>query len=456
LPFLSVPEEPLEFSGKPYDPHHLHPYGAYLWPYYLQRASGSPDYVRTIWENCERFGSAIEAIDQSLPDGFSRWWPTFAIYNWNDHPQYNYRHDNFAMSAWRADPATGKPKPEGEDLTEVRLNGQTEVHLPLFAKVQHLSSVYYHFKFPDDAVRYVSFEHFFDPETHPTARVQAMVQMKGDLDYTYQDWTATPVQSFCMDKPGQLLDNLVIILTNSEWKDRTHVLNPANPPVLSARNQCFSGSWTGTISHVTAYEDDLIYHYVDGTFKIVRDHKYFEDHWEISPRQIGRQDGGCETFVAKEAAWTGSHSVDLYVEDHERCAPGCSGQICIETSTQLDRIDGDHLPSAFLFDRRCAEVYYVQRAWSLGAPPYNSSSKPTSHTDVTCYGTYVIPLPDLQLKESWGRASPLIFEVTDPSKAQAFRGQEIKHTETKPPWPLDEGLLVYTDTWTWNLVREPD
>lgn len=134
---LSHPELPLDDSGSPYNSHDPHPYAAYLWPYFLDAATGSAAYVRTIWENFPTHTTALEAINASVPDGLQKWWPLFAVYNWNDHPQFNYRFDNLFMSASRADPATGEPRPEGETFTAVELNGQQELHIPLFAKVQH-------------------------------------------------------------------------------------------------------------------------------------------------------------------------------------------------------------------------------------------------------------------------------------------------------------------------------
>jgi hypothetical protein len=452
---LSQPEVPLEFSGNPYDSFDLHPYAAYLWPYFLEVASGSADHVRTIWDRFPHSANALEAINASLPDGFQEWWPLFAVYNWNDHPQFNYRHDNFFLSASRADPATGLPRPEGETFTPVVLDGQADLHIPLFAEVEHLSSIYYHFTFPDDEVSYVAFEHFFDLQTAPTARVQAMVQMVGDPDYTYEDWTETPVKTFCREHADQRLDNLVIILTNSEWQNRSHVLDPVNPPVLYARNRCFSGGWSGTITNVNSLEEDILYRYPQDTFKIVRIRKTVEQRWDISPQVLGRRDSGCETFVVHEATWTGSRSVDEYVEDHERCQPGCTGTICIETSSHVDRLDSGPNPSGILFDRRCAETYHVTRpgGGSLGAPPTSFATKPTSTTHVQCNGTFVIPLPPLELREI-GKGSPFIFDVTDPSRAQAFRGEIVQRDEGIPSG--GEGLYVLSDTWSWNLVREPD
>jgi hypothetical protein len=49
----------------------------------------------------------------------------------------------------------------------------------------------------------------------------------------------------------------------------------------------------------------------------------------------------------------------------------------------------------------------------------------------------------------------LIFDVTDPSKAQVFRDETVDRHETVPGG-LDEGLIVNSTTWSWNLVREPD
>ena len=452
---LGHPELPLDYSGDPYNPHDPHPYAAYLWPYFFDAASGTSDYVRKAWENFPTSANALEALNSALPDGFLKWWPLFAVYNWNDHPQYNYRFDNFTMIAARSDPATGEPRPEGETFIPVQLNGQADLHIPLFAQVPHLSAIYYHFRFPDDDVSYVSFEHFFDLEAEPTARVQAMIQMEGEPDYTYEDWTETPVHAFCRQKAGQRLDNLVIILSNSEWKDKLHVLHPANPPMLFARKECFSGAWSGSITNVISLEEDITYHFIDGTFKIIRNRKTTEQRWDIAPVELGRDDSGCEVFVVNAAEWTGSYSVDEYVEDHERCRPGCTGDICVETSVHIDEVSSGPNPSGILVDRRCAETYHLLRpgAGTLGAPTFSYAHHPTSTTHNQCNGTFVIPLPDIEIRES---GTPrLIFDVTDPSKAQVFRDETVDRHETVPGG-LDEGLIVNSTTWSWNLVREPN
>jgi hypothetical protein len=455
FPFLRQPEEPLEFSGRPYDRYDMHPYGAYLWPYYLERAAGTPDYVRTIWENCTRFDSAVEAIDKSIPDGYRRWWSEFALYNWNSHPEFNYHHDDFHMHVFPADPATGRPRLDGEPSTAVELNGHPQVQIPLFAKVQHLSSIYYHFTFPDEDVRYVAFQHFFDLDANPTARVQAMIQMEGDPDYTYEDWTETPVKTYCRDKPHERLENLVVILTNSEWENRSHVLTPSQDPVLLARDTCYWNAWSGTITNVETWEEDITYHYPDGyaTFQVQR---RLEHHWEIVPSVLGHtDDDDCESEVLFAAIWTGFASVNAHVESHLRCDPDCGEGLCVKTTTQVDQITSPGLPSGFLVNHRCENLYHVHRAPTgrLGAPGAGLASKPTSSTEVSCDGTFTYDLPPLEARENWGR-SRLIFQVTDPSQAEAFSGEEIEEEET--PSPVGDGFYRHTDTWTWNLVRDAD
>ncbi len=443
--FLRQPEEPLEFSGRPHDPFHIHPYGAYLWPYYLERSSGSPDYVRTIWENCTQFHSALRAIDESLPEGFRKWWPEFALYNWNDHPEFNYDHDGFVMSAFRAEPATGKPHPHGESFTEVKLNGQPDVKIPLFAKIQHLSSIYYHFTFPDEDVRYVVFEHFFDVNAHPTARVQAMIKKEGDLEYTYEDWTETPRKAYSSDQAGQRLSDLVIILTNSEWRPLSEDLTPAKDPVLLARGY-LSGAWSGILTHVRTHEEDSETG-DDRSGTTTRTRWRWEQRWEIIPRVIGRYEFGAAVY---EATWVGSGSVNNYYEIRGQCG--------LTVGTTVDQHEGPRMPSAFAFfplpGRRSYQVLRESPSSTVGAPPIGSTSMPARTRTVDCLGGEInsVGLATIRITEAWGIGSPFLLELTDPSKPETFKGEKTNKQEL----PFFRGVVIITNTWTWDLTREPD
>lgn len=48
----------------------------------------------------------------------------------------------------------------------------------------------------------------------------------------------------------------------------------------------------------------------------------------------------------------------------------------------------------------------------------------------------------------------MIFDVPDPAKAQAIRGEKVVREESVPAGA--EGLRVFSDIWTWSLVREPN
>lgn len=69
-----------------------------------------------------------------------------------------------------------------------------------------------------------------------------------------------------------------------------------------------------------------------------------------------------------------------------------------------------------------------------------------------CNGTFVVPLPNIELRE--GAPPAMIFDVADPSKAQAIRGEKVDRQESVPDGA--EGLRVFSDIWTWSLVREPN
>jgi hypothetical protein len=59
----------------------------------------------------------------------------------------------------------------------------------------------------------------------------------------------------------------------------------------------------------------------------------------------------------------------------------------------------------------------------------------------------------LLFKEYW-RQGRMELQVTDPSKAEAFRGEEID--EDWQETPVGDGFYAYRRVLTWNLVREPD
>lgn len=234
--FLTYPELSLE------DRKDQHEYGAYLLPFYLAR-SYQPELIRTIWDATASKDS-LAAIDGAISGGFLEEWPEFVKLNLNREPVKQYQlWDNLLMRALVAN-------------DDAILNGAKEVEIPLEANLGHLTALYYEFTFSDPKVSKVRFRNSdrFSSGAEPRARVQALIKIEGQ-GWKYEDWTNLPERKFCRTKPEERLEELIIIFSNSEWQDRTDVLDPGSPgPALVYNDQpctceAFASvqKWTGQV-----------------------------------------------------------------------------------------------------------------------------------------------------------------------------------------------------------------
>ena len=232
--FLKDTMLPLESA-----PVRYHGYGAYLFPFFLKNSLGSAGPVKAMWANTEASGS-LKAINAAIPGGFEAQWPEFVKDNWNRSPVNFYQ--SWDLLAEGAKPARKivslLGNAPGNDIT---LNGY----------VPHLSAVYYHISFPDPNIRAVAYYNPLAWET--TAHVWGLVRMQGKPDWENpQDWTKSPAKFFCRDLAGERIAEMVVIISNSEWQDRTKTLHPASDPRVSMTNVgCWR--WTGSVS-MTAHQ----------------------------------------------------------------------------------------------------------------------------------------------------------------------------------------------------------
>jgi len=247
--FLDVPEESLESRMNNND---YHPYGAYLFPFYLAQILGKPELIKSIWDNAENYDS-LESIDRAIPGGFKTQWPEFVRYNWNKQPfdQYQKRDPNPPLTKGAV--TVGTPKGDSNNHVEiVDLFGLPEIEFTMDANINHLAAHYYHFIFNDPNVRSVAFYNPFIDLTNPSSfdpavNITALVKIVGK-DWDVQDWTYLPAKSFCLDKNEERVDELVIIFSNRDWHN--HVLQPVAPPRLMANNiGCWR--WKGSAADVT-------------------------------------------------------------------------------------------------------------------------------------------------------------------------------------------------------------
>lgn len=260
---LGVPEQPLDLINDD------HEYGAYLLPFFVHRKTGNADFVRVAWEKCAS-QPALEALDQAMAGGFEAVWPEFARANWNRWADWNPKPIEDYVT-W--DKLHDQAKPAGGASLHVSLAGRMDAEQELTVDLPRLSATYKYFKFPDDTTRTVAFwngvtsklslkdipaigvQYQPDPATDDEkkgARVQALIKLKGQ-EWQVADWTNLPYVTFCRDMLAERIDELVLIISNSEFKDRERKLKPPDmAPVLWASNMgCWQWKGTATLNAVS-------------------------------------------------------------------------------------------------------------------------------------------------------------------------------------------------------------
>ena len=246
--FLSVPEQPLDLLND------YHEYGAYLLPFFVYRKTGSADFVRVAWENCAS-QSAVEALDQVMAGGFDKMWPDFARYNWNRKPVDDYLTWDGLHSAAHA------------VEVDVELSGEDK-SADLNIELPRLSAAYYRFQFLSDVssvafwngitfnlgTRDVPGGSFYDPKEASAdqkkgVRVQALIKLNGQQDWQVADWTNLPYLAFCRDMLAERIDELVLIVSNSDYKDQSRTVKPPGmaPLVWVSNMGCWQ--WVGTATY---------------------------------------------------------------------------------------------------------------------------------------------------------------------------------------------------------------
>lgn len=225
--FLDVPGYPLELSND------CHEYAAYLLLQYLSH-SYSPSYIPGVWEAAAGEDSlgAINSVVASA-GGLAEVWPDFALAAYNVDPSKRFQQwDAFSHGARVIE-------------QRVALDGANSREFTARGDVEHLAALYTGFRFEDSNIKRVVFSQPFTG--NPAARVTAVVKLEGE-DWQVEDWTPFPEKRFCYDDPGQKrLEQLVIMVSNSNFEDRGDVLSGAQPK-LQVEDTCGGGQGTVTIT----------------------------------------------------------------------------------------------------------------------------------------------------------------------------------------------------------------
>jgi len=238
--FLKDPQMSLE------DDTGLREYGAYLWFLYITKGEttqglSSVARVRTTWDELATHDS-LGAIDAAVGDlgGLKEQWPKFALYNWNrketgrslpplptrisGEPYVYYgQWDGLvhkARESSTSDPVAGEQLPK-----KVKLDGKIGVSYDLPHRIHHLGAKYWHFDFSDDNnIRRVRLSHPYANGSDPSVKVQVLYKVR-NKGWIEDDWTTHDTKTLCRDRPEEDFEELVVVISNSEFNDRGHVLD---------------------------------------------------------------------------------------------------------------------------------------------------------------------------------------------------------------------------------------
>lgn len=280
-------------------------YGAYLWPFYLYRIKGyNPNIVRLMFENAKSYKADAVFMLMNGDTSPVTLFPDFAVKNWNRDIFNNYQ---------TVDKLTAKVPYQYQD----QIGGVTDkkyfVLKPDKGDFEYLTATYYDFIFNDATARTVSFYNgISDKLSNKTGAIWSdlnstsyvtsalpydsfkqmniVALIKMNNTWTREDWTSTPQKFYCRDQASERIQELVLIVTNSNWdidlpasggytaedKDSTLMVSAAGcyqwKGTFEAHDTSIPGvtdTTTGTITFErdpnSEYGPDLTYHVLTGS-----------------------------------------------------------------------------------------------------------------------------------------------------------------------------------------------
>ena len=221
--FLTTTHRPLENAAGDRE------YGAYLFPFYLDRVRGNPQLVPDIFARLATESNSLRAIESEVSGAlgaFDEVWKDFTLKNWNREHVSDYK-DLDGLT----DGAT-------QISQEVRI-GEIEIDE---AEVEHLGAVYMKFTFNSN-VHKVVFSNTLAGVDH--AGVMAIKQVDGEWKDP-EDWSDEGEKEFCLDRPSEKLTELILIFSNSDALGKAK-LAPENLPTIEGKPDSCSG-FEGTVT----------------------------------------------------------------------------------------------------------------------------------------------------------------------------------------------------------------
>lgn len=208
-----------------------HEYGAYLLPFFMDDPSTVPD----LWAQAT-MPDSLANIDSQLQGGLREQWPHFAVENWNHPPVDGYKkRDDLSIA------------PDTVDETPMTEPGEA----PFIIDAPHLSAYYLGFTFPKRDLKRIAIFNPIAGAGEPSGALWAIMKIDGTWRAP-QDWTTYSHQIFCRDEPDQNLEQLILVISNSEWKNRQHELKTDDGTVRVSPTCGGHLSGTFTLHHTEA------------------------------------------------------------------------------------------------------------------------------------------------------------------------------------------------------------
>ena len=187
-------------------------YAGYLLPFFVQRHYGRPKLVSRSFEIGETSPDSVTAIDQALSatvgESFAEVWPEFAQRNWNQAPVTDY-YDWDALAVMPS-----------EDVRQLVFAAPAS-EAPLPTKTSHLAATYLQIGVSDTATRQVILDNQIHSNQIPRGDVWLIARIGNE-------WKKPEVlgerNRFCKDKPEENVEQIVLIISNSEVTNRSYSL----------------------------------------------------------------------------------------------------------------------------------------------------------------------------------------------------------------------------------------
>ena len=225
----SVPSASSNASGA------LAMYASYIYPFFMEQKDGGPSIIQQSWEalrTASSFDQANQALDRVFD--FKNNFRLFAVNNYNANLPG-------VLDADKRYKAFDPKFPDGVKPTladEKELSGALKLEPAV--DIAPLRAAYYKYRVTSLKLKKVIFN--FEGIGKDGLDIDGLVQI-GGRNWEKQDYTSQKEVKFCLDKPEEQLENIILVLSNRNLPLSQFVLGTLK--VEASEAPC-GGSWTGT------------------------------------------------------------------------------------------------------------------------------------------------------------------------------------------------------------------